>query len=821
MISSQNWIERWVKLSFPLLIFLILGTSNQISAASAVTQQNSVNPSAWPQTRGISPQIRAWPNALQIYGEDRYQTSLATALTMYGSGEFPFDTPNPSLSAEQSIDGSSNWWGVGACPRAVIIVAGDSAADALAANALADPTGLSSQPYLRRTSASDLLFDPIGGYSRVDTKSAIVLLTGSTRQNYRSLSQPTRYAVKDLRSGGCTTARSAIIVGGYAAVPIGVDDELISLGFTQVFRIQGQNRYDTAARVSTSLGTSSVPNDVQGCAGRSSRMKFYANSVVEYRPSGQECQLLGKTVVLADGLTGADALAAGWWTSFWQVPVLLHNGTNDLPRYTIAALQTLGIKNLIILGGESRIPSKVSEDAKAFSGANILRIAGTDRYETSIQMAKLMGGWWPTGNAADFSSSLICFAASSGYGYDSRGWADALGAGSWCGAASGAASNPGVPIRALPPVSGQNPRNVSPLTIPSHDSVPIILVPTSAEDLPVSTSEFLKNIFPEGDHWCSSDEIRASCAEPSFAAVFGGPSVLSSKLISAISSIVGGEKTFPDGPIPRNLSSFFVTDLDMAPGYHLTGSVGTNICIGRAIAQNARWLAAGYENEPNVSENVDLMANGWYLVDADYVARTPGIQAPGCIKIDTANRSALWFRAVDISGRASAKSFIEVGDEHRFSLSGSLAMETPSASSGISTSADPSSGGETLMTYATGPMPQVVVNWETESSAVLASTITVLIQRSVSAVSSINDSFSATWTITTVNGTVVGKAVGVASLKNDTWALRGESSITNGTWSGPTGKGGFAANISVNSTSLSDDRLTWEVDGIGLKPKTS
>jgi hypothetical protein len=118
-------------------------------------------------------------------------------------------------------------------------------------------------------------------------------------------------------------------------------------------------------------------------------------------------------------------------------------------------------------------------------------------------------------------------------------------------------------------------------------------------------------------------------------------------------------------------------------------------------------------------------------------------------------------------------------------------------------------------------MPQVVVNWETESSAVLASTITVLIQRSVSAVSSINDSFSATWTITTVNGTVVGKAVGVASLKNDTWALRGESSITNGTWSGPTGKGGFAANISVNSTSLSDDRLTWEVDGIGLKPKTS
>ena len=816
--TNRHWRRQIIV--FVGIFFLLCGGAQNIEAFSHYPvnsgSDNSVNPSAWPQTRGISPQIRAWPNALQIYGEDRYQTSLATALTMYGSGEFPFNTPDPSSLAKQTSSETNNWWGVGACPRAVIIVAGDSAADALAANALADPTGLSSQPFLRRTAAADLLFDPIGGYSRVDTKSAIVLITGSTRQNYRSLSQPTRYAVKDLRSGGCTTARSAIIVGGYAAVPVGVDNELIALGFTQVFRIQGQNRYDTAARVSTSLGTSSIPKDVQGCAGRSPRMKFYANSVVEYRSSGEECQLLGKTVVLADGLTGADALAAGWWTSFWQVPVLLHNGTNNLPRYTIAALQTLGIENLIILGGDNRIPPEVSEDAKAFSGANIVRIAGTDRYETSIQMAKLLGGWWPTGDPADFSSSLICFAASSGYGYDSRGWADALGAGSWCGAASGAASNPGTPMRALPPASGQSPRNASPLAIPSHDSVPIILVPTSAEELPVATREFLKNIFPKGDHWCSSEKATANCVLPSFAAVFGGPFAVSEKLIGDISLIIGGEETLADAPLPVNLSSLFATDLDLAPNYHVEGTDGTSICIGRAFAQNARWLTAGYENESNVSEKVDLMANGWYLVDADYVARSPGIQAPGCIKIDAADRAALWLQAVDLSGRVSAKSYIEVREENRLNLSAPLVIQSPSAASGISTSADPSTGGETLMTYATGPMQQIKVNRDTQSPSVLASTITVLIQRSVTTGSSMNDSFSATWTITTVNGTVGGNAVGIASLKNDTWFLRGESLINSGTWSGPTGKGGFAANISVKSTSLTDDELTWEIDGIGL-----
>ena len=80
-------------------------------------------------------------------------------------------------------------------------------------------------------------------------------------------------------------------------------------------------------------------------------MTFYNNSVVEWRPSGTDCFSL-TALSLADGLTGADAIAAGWWTSFWQVPVLLHNGTDVLPFETAEALQTLNISNLVILGGE-------------------------------------------------------------------------------------------------------------------------------------------------------------------------------------------------------------------------------------------------------------------------------------------------------------------------------------------------------------------------------------------------------------------------------------------------------------------------------------
>ena len=52
--------------------------------------------------------------------------------------------------------------GVQVCPKAVIVVAADIPADALTASVLSDPTGLSHEPYLRRSAAADPLFRPGG-----------------------------------------------------------------------------------------------------------------------------------------------------------------------------------------------------------------------------------------------------------------------------------------------------------------------------------------------------------------------------------------------------------------------------------------------------------------------------------------------------------------------------------------------------------------------------------------------------------------------------------------------------------------------------------
>lgn len=224
-----------------------------------------------------------------------------------------------------ALSTANDWWGAGTCPRAVIVVTGDNPADSLGASALSDPTHQSLEPLLQRTAAADPSFDRVGIFARADTDSAPILITASARSGAVSLSPATRIAANDMRRGGCTLARQAIVVGGPSAVPIGVDAELLSLGYREVFRVSGADRYETAALIARSLGTVGAPNSSLTCVDPdttdgSAHQTFYTNAVVELRESASSCRLLRRTVVLADGVTGADALAAGWWTSFGRCP---------------------------------------------------------------------------------------------------------------------------------------------------------------------------------------------------------------------------------------------------------------------------------------------------------------------------------------------------------------------------------------------------------------------------------------------------------------------------------------------------------------------
>ncbi len=646
-----------------------------------------VQPAQWPSVELASPAVEGWPNALRVWGPDRHQMTLASSLVLRGKGNFPFDSPDPSGGFPNSLAAADHWWGLGVCPKSVTIVAGDSQADALAAAALTDPTDRSSEPYLMRVAAADPLFDPPGGFARVDTYGAPMLVTDSVRSGARKLALSVRLAVQDLRLGGCKSVRQAIIVGGPEAVAVEVEAELVSIGIAEVFRVAGDNRYGTAAAVAHALGTAAAPASASDCvparngadnadgigggvSGDSSSdsdsggddivepsrrpppISFWANSVVEWRESPTDCELLGRTVVLADGIDGIDALAAGWWTSYWQVPVLLGDGSNRLPAETAAAMTLLNIDNIIVVGGTARLSDEVMDEAARLTGAQVRRVGGPNRYATSVEMAKHLGGWWPGADPDDggFESAVVCIAASGGQRRAARGLEapNALGVGAWCGTAAAAGAEP--PPRILGAVTSARPPSVpasadrftqrsgSPngsttngLSKSEQVAVPLILVPGSSDELIPSVKAYLEAVFAapadcaaaagSGTRGSGSDAISytaaleaGTCPEPGFAVAFGGPETITPDMLGQISSIVSGGLTSavvpeiglagaetPDAQSPFGLSSVrglplgvgtYATTLSMTPLFH-TGKLDSLSVTGPSTtAQGAVGSAA-------------------------------------------------------------------------------------------------------------------------------------------------------------------------------------------------------------------------------------
>ncbi len=828
-----------------LLIAGVVAGASAGALAPAARPAGPVAPAQWPQSFLASPQIEGWPNALRVSGADPYQTALAASLLLRGEGGFPYDSPDATSGGVRSLGDAAGWWGPGVCPKSVIVVAGDSVADALAAAALSDPTGRSSEPYVERVAAADPLFDPPGGFARVDTFAAPMLLTRSTRSGATSLSFSARLAAHDLRSGGCTTARQAIIVGGPQAVPVEVESELVSIGYTEVFRAWGGDRYATAVAVALALVGGPAPPDTAECADSSTSdgvvtSGFLANAAVEWRPAPDTCRVLPDSVVLTDGVDGIDALASGWWTSYWQVPVLLHDGSDALPVATAAALSLLPIENIIVLGGTARISPEILAEAQRLSRAEAIRVAGPDRYATSIEMAKQFGGWWPSAGRDGFAGSMLCVAASSGSGRSARGSAEILSAGPWCGVAS-AASGLGAPARMLPPITVANPAVVArggsgagggsgggsdgggsgggagagsqQRGRPTRSAVPIILVRAGADRLPASVEAFLTESFSLSSK-CSTRVERGryaealtagDCPAPGFAVAFGSDATLTDQALGTVSSLLSGGAVddhndpavlvganTPDPYSPFGIQSVrnldfgigaFATTLSMSPVYFDGPGEHLKMCAPRGAYRDARWLLVERDGPAAVSE---LPAGRRYLVDADGTARTAGTGAPTCVSIGPADEitAPVLARAVGPGGATSDSIMVVSDAARRFALTAPIVAGQPSVT-GIPSHIDPVRGGQTRLLFRSGS-GNGRVQLGDYVDAVADSRILVRIFRGEAAQQSggtgrVPDTFSASWEISTESGTLVGTANGEAVLHDGSWHLRGSSLLRSGT----------------------------------------
>ncbi|HVM54589.1 MAG TPA: cell wall-binding repeat-containing protein [Acidimicrobiales bacterium] len=176
------------------------------------------------------------------------------------------------------------------------------------------------------------------------------------------------------------------VLGGTASIGAGAVATLEGEGYT-VVRHAGGDRFGTAAAVAGSGGAAIVGVWLDE----------------------------GPTALVANGRRPFDALAAGPLAAGHLLPILLTEAVT-LPRATSAALDDLGIRHVVVLGGTAAVSDSVVAALES-SGRTVRRVAGSDRTATATAVADLLGELGHVTRRASLTSATAPF--------------DALGAGPW------------------------------------------------------------------------------------------------------------------------------------------------------------------------------------------------------------------------------------------------------------------------------------------------------------------------------------------------------------------------------------------------------
>jgi putative cell wall-binding protein len=143
------------------------------------------------------------------------------------------------------------------------------------------------------------------------------------------------------------------ILGGEAAISNSVAKKLNESFPTKVFRIYGSDRYGTAVKVAQNIENVS-------------------------------------TLFIATGNESSpDALAIGPVAAKWQAPILL-SSNKGLTKSSIEYIKNKKWNKIYIVGSQSAVPSIVENQLLnlGIKKEQIERIAGNDRYQTSVEIAK-------------------------------------------------------------------------------------------------------------------------------------------------------------------------------------------------------------------------------------------------------------------------------------------------------------------------------------------------------------------------------------------------------------------------------------------------
>src|SRR5699024_1621181 len=142
-------------------------------------------------------------------------------------------------------------------------------------------------------------------------------------------------------------AETVYVLGGNKAINEKVLDDLRAEGIETV-RVAGDSRTETAVEIA---------------------------EIVLDGGSAEE-------VVVVNGYEFADALSVASYAAKESMPILLTQ-PDRLPAATETALSELGIEETLVIGGEVAITDNVADLLP-----NVTRVAGDNRFETSVEVAK-------------------------------------------------------------------------------------------------------------------------------------------------------------------------------------------------------------------------------------------------------------------------------------------------------------------------------------------------------------------------------------------------------------------------------------------------
>ncbi len=155
-----------------------------------------------------------------------------------------------------------------------------------------------------------------------------------------------------------TSATKVYVLGDAYAVSDSVKAEIESaVSSAQVVRLGGDTRQETAEVIFGELGGSA-----------------------------------SKTAILARSMNFPDSLSASSWAAFTTSPIFLTGfDERSITQGTLDALASGGFERIVVLGDEWSVPESVAaqaRDAAGLADADVIRLGGDDRIETSLLFAE-------------------------------------------------------------------------------------------------------------------------------------------------------------------------------------------------------------------------------------------------------------------------------------------------------------------------------------------------------------------------------------------------------------------------------------------------